>query len=80
MTTDEKAKELVRRFSAQDTETPSNILFTPLGKRCALICVEEILDAFACLKGYSWSGDRDKDPVKKWQQVKEYLTMEENKK
>ncbi len=81
MTTEEKAKELIEKFQPYcDYDAGHIYKQKENAKACALICVEEILDAFACLKGYSWSGDRDKDPVKKWQQVKEYLTMEENKK
>ncbi len=78
MTPEEKAKELVRRFSAQDTETPSNILFTPLGKRCALICVQEII--MSLLNEKLQNAEAREEIITHWQQVKEYLTMEENKK
>jgi hypothetical protein len=72
MTPETKAKELIEKF--RDDPFTSQIT-TAGAKACALICVEEILDIFYTLKGYTWSGERDKDPMKFWQQVKEHINQ-----
>ncbi len=82
MTPETKAKELIEKFHPHcgDFRNGSSNS-TDHAKACALICVEEILEFMRVddekHECCSWANSPE---IAYWYKVKEYLTMEENKK
>jgi hypothetical protein len=67
MTSKEKALELVDTYCRAKLDNGIIGIYQPLAKQCALICVDEILEA---LEHHTW---QNKDWIRYYKEVKEEI-------
>jgi len=69
MTTQEKAKDLVKKFQ---TSTDINVGKNLEAKACSLICVDEIINAIDLLESFA-ARNYKTEGKKYWQQIKKEI-------